>query len=472
MYIPSGSFENARYSEIYGYDPNATRGDLRRQGRQFRRYLKTAAADYDRALFEASEQARVDDSMKAQSDAFARDLADSMRAPIETKPMMMTEEEILAQEAKMKARQDELRMKDLEARIANMSRFDDAFALARKSGFKTFKWRGRLYNTKLASEVNSGAGRTPARPTTPALTPPTGPTPVSPETPALPATPAPPAGGGWREVTPAPAPTSQFDLNAFAGENNLPMTTIDGKTYARYDPQGMGDYYVGADGTIYYAGLFGHLGIPVDERPPKQRTQDALQHNILSDKINNYTPSEQFLAQQEKQKKYEQWEANYIKTHPRPATNASLAGSSAIIKWNQDFDAAKRAAGFKQGGSMPRVKYFQQGGAVQQDVMSQIQALVQAAVQGDEKATQQITQIMEAAKSGDQQAVQLAQMIQQVIQQMQGQATAAKWGAKLGYIKSLKYAKGGKTCPSCEKKVEMKACGGKKAKKHYFGGLI
>lgn len=102
----------------------------------------------------------------------------------------------------------------------------------------------------------------------------------------------------------------------------------------------------------------------------------------------------------------------------------------------------------------------------QQDMMSQIQALVQAAAQGDEKATQQITQIMEAAKAGDQQAAQIAQIIQQVIQQMQGQATSAKWGSKLNYIKSLKYAKGGKTCPAYEaKKVEMKACGGKKSKK-------
>ena len=40
----------------------------------------------------------------------------------------------------------------------------------------------------------------------------------------------------------------------------------------------------------------------------------------------------------------------------------------------------------------------------------------------------------------------------------------AKWGSKLEYIKNLKYAKGGKTCPSC-KKVEEKACGGKTKKR-------
>jgi len=122
---------------------------------------------------------------------------------------------------------------------------------------------------------------------------------------------------------------------------------------------------------------------------------------------------------------------------------------------------------------MNRINYFQQGGAApQQDIQQQVVSLVQAAMQGDKKATQTVNQIMEAAKAGDQQATQIAQMIQQVVQQMQGQATAAKWGSKLNYIKSLKYAKGGKTCPACEQKVEMKKCGGKKTKKRYFGGYL
>lgn len=92
-----------------------------------------------------------------------------------------------------------------------------------------------------------------------------------------------------------------------------------------------------------------------------------------------------------------------------------------------------------------RVKYFQQGGAApQQDVQKQIISLVQAAMKGDQKATQTVNQIMQAAQQGDQQAMQLAQIIQQVVKQIQGQATAAKWGTKLQYIKSLKFAKGGK----------------------------
>ena len=139
-------------------------------------------------------------------------------------------------------------------------------------------------------------------------------------------------------------------------------------------------------------------------------------------------------------------------------------------RWTQ----LKNKLGFNQnGGTLDKVNYFQQGGATQQkDIKAQVTALVQAVMQGDQKATQQVNQIMEAAKAGNQQAMQLAQMITEVAKQLQGQATTAKWGAKLNYIQSLKFAKGGKTCPTCDKKVEMKACGGKKAKKRYFGGLV
>lgn len=122
---------------------------------------------------------------------------------------------------------------------------------------------------------------------------------------------------------------------------------------------------------------------------------------------------------------------------------------------------------------MNRINYFQQGGAApQQDIKAQIVALVQAAMQGDQKATQQVNQIMEAAKAGDQQAVQIAQIMEQVIKEIQGQAVAAKYGAKLSYLQSLKCGgktkakkkeKGGRVCPECEKgmQIEMKACGGK-----------
>lgn len=132
---------------------------------------------------------------------------------------------------------------------------------------------------------------------------------------------------------------------------------------------------------------------------------------------------------------------------------------------------------------MNKIKYFQQGGAAPaQSEQQQVIQLVQAAMQGDQKAQKAVDDIVKAAQAGDQKALELAQMIKQVIQQMKGQATTAKWGAKLNYIRSLKYANGGKACPACQagapikpvKKIEEKACGGKakKAKKRYFGGWL
>ena len=176
----------------------------------------------------------------------------------------------------------------------------------------------------------------------------------------------------------------------------------------------------------------------------------------------------------------------WLRNNPMPLPSDGIFLPEFAI-WATDYETAKKVGFKKQGGIMNRIKYFQQGGpAPQQDIQQQVIQLVQAAMSGDEKATQTVNQIMEAAKAGDQQASQIAQMIQEVIKQMQGQATSAKWGAKLGYIRSLKFANGGKTCPACQqgatfkkektftksnKKVEEKACGGK-TKKRYFGGWL
>jgi peptidoglycan hydrolase-like protein with peptidoglycan-binding domain len=274
-----------------------------------------------------------------------------------------------------------------------------------------------------------------------------------------------------------PAP---FNLQAFAYDHNLSTSVINGKTYARYDPAGIGDFWVGEDGTAYYAGAFGHLGSSADKFKPTPINEynqyqgseaTKLKHyNALKSAINNYTPSQAYTDKQNRDAGYAAWEQQYIKANPRPTAGTMKEYET----WGRNFGIAKKAAGYnKQGGTMNRINYFQQGGAApKQDIKAQVTALVQAAMQGDQKATQQVNQIMETAKAGNQQAVQLAQLITEVAKQLQGQATSAKWGSKLDYIKSLKFAKGGKTCPVCEKKVEMKACGGKKAKKRYFGGII
>ena len=123
-------------------------------------------------------------------------------------------------------------------------------------------------------------------------------------------------------------------------------------------------------------------------------------------------------------------------------------------------------------------------------------------MQGDQQATQQIQQIMQAAQQGDQQAAQIAQMIQQVAQQMQQQQVqAARFGAKLNYIKQLKgqcpegykmeyYKEGGQLCKKCMKvhqdggevkqtpntvagqfKMEAAKCGKKMNKKENGGSV-
>ena len=211
--------------------------------------------------------------------------------------------------------------------------------------------------------------------------------------------------------------SDKFKSSDFA--KNLKTDMFGNTTYYRYDPDGPGDFYINTEtGEIYNVPFGGGLGT----------------------KINHST------------------------------ANMDLGYNTYNIYKNL-YDQLKQY--YKTGGKMNKIKYFQQGGAApQQDLQQQVIALVQAAMQGDQQATQQVNQIMESAKSGDPQATQIAQMIQQVVQQMQGQATSAKWGAKLRYIQSLKYAKGGKTCPECEKKkIEEKKCGGK-AKKRYFGGIL
>ncbi len=116
---------------------------------------------------------------------------------------------------------------------------------------------------------------------------------------------------------------------------------------------------------------------------------------------------------------------------------------------------------------------YQQGGNMEQQIVS----LVQAAMSGDQQATQQINQIMQAAKSGDKRAVQLAQYIQQVAQKLQG-SRKARLGAKLNYNQELVCAedeipvfmkRGGQICKTCQK---LKQGAKKLQKKLQKGGWI
>lgn len=120
----------------------------------------------------------------------------------------------------------------------------------------------------------------------------------------------------------------------------------------------------------------------------------------------------------------------------------------------------------KQGGTMNKVKYFAQGGSIKE----QLRPLVLGVLSKDPDATQRLEQLVK-------QNPQIMEIVKEIAAEeqakAQSQVTSAKWGSKLQYIRSLKFAKGGKSCPVCEQqKVEMKKCGGKKAKKRYFGGYL
>lgn len=214
-----------------------------------------------------------------------------------------------------------------------------------------------------------------------------------------------------------------FNLESYITDNGLNSKYFGGKRYARVDPDGAGDFWVDESGKIFESTLGGGLG-----------------SQIFNTGINS----------------------NYAFDTKRGKAYRSLAAQ--IAKLNT-------IPTNKQGGTMNRINYFQQGGAApqQQDIKAQVTALVQAAMQGDQKATQQVNQIMEAAKAGDQQAMQIAQIMEQVVKEMQGQAVAAKYGAKLDYLQSLKCGgkakakkrqQGGTVCPDCDKQVT----------KHQYGG--
>ena len=118
----------------------------------------------------------------------------------------------------------------------------------------------------------------------------------------------------------------------------------------------------------------------------------------------------------------------------------------------------RRKGMYKKGGTMNKVNYFSQGGTTPN---GQADAFMQAVLQGNSEA---IGQLIEAAKQGNKDADKLIQTILQedkkgnqqvtkaasVIKQLLNQTVSAKWGSKLQYIRSLKFAKGGKTCPACE----------------------
>ena len=157
-----------------------------------------------------------------------------------------------------------------------------------------------------------------------------------------------------------------------------------------------------------------------------------IQQNMLNNAVQNQT-------------------SQYQLTKPNLGYNPSENSQLVNLKFKQGGQMYKYAAGAQM------VQPQQASG--QQGIEQQAMALVQAAMQGDQKANQTIQKIMQAAQQGDQQAAQVAQLLKNIVQQMKG-SRKARLGAKLDYIKQsigecpegqevVYFKKGGEICKVC-----------------------
>lgn len=253
-------------------------------------------------------------------------------------------------------------------------------------------------------------------------------------------------------IKPAEAPKNvTFDWNNFVSDKGLKYETIDGKKYALYDPWGTGEFRIDENGHIYdHRSGMGWVKATDDNLNITPKTSAYYDYDNYKDLMNMMT--------------------RYIQGRKQ----------GGIMQINK----------FQQGGSMSAQQVLQQ---LAQGIQNQnpqaiqiLQDLATKAANGDEKSVQFLTGVQSLAEKGDQAATIIMDAISRMASSQQ--TPSAKWGSKLKYIRSLKYAKGGKACPACQagasiptsqdkaytkatKKVEEKACGGK-AKKRYFGGWL
>jgi len=414
-----GNFEETALKEKYGSDPS------RRDMRQFKRYLKSDAGVADRQTYIDTENAKEQASYSAYAKALGEQSRARMlaaKADFDTavaafdKPVQETPTPTPTPTPSVASPTITPRSDAEWNRIASENGFKDMAEVKAWQAANGLVADGKFGDNSSAYFKTNGLGkyqRTPVEKNNPIL--PSGYVELSRQD-----------GSTFLQRTPSittpkvesAGQTTGFNFDSFVNDNSLESMFRDGKRYARYDPSGAGDFWVGEDGSIHEVTLGGGFG--------------SVIHNTGIN--SNYA--------------FDTKRGNNLR-----ALKSMLAGYNTVQS-------------NKQGGTMNRINYFQQGGAApqQQDIKAQVTALVQAAMQGDQKATQTVNQIMEAAKAGDQQAIQIAQLMEQVIKQMQGQATAAKYGAKLSYLQSLKCGgksmkkkeQGGKVCPECEKAKQTK----------------
>lgn len=402
MYKPQGNFEAVRYGQMYGNNPDATRREMRQNGRQFRRYLRTDVADRDRAAFEQAAQQRMNDE-RAMTDAMlASQLKGSMDRSIQIKPGM-TEQDILAQEAMSNAKRQELYMQDVNQRIAGAARFGDAFRAARQAGLQEFTWKGKRYGTQMADEV---APRTQVPTSAPApRTPVSAPTTVSAPAPAS----APSINSGkplsdaeieqWASLQ----SWSKDDFDKLSLEDRQKVATRRGQlnreasrkraadakaqelASARnvfdnqfqdlimFKDRGKGILTMTESGRPVRYDVRSYNNVPYAYDPDtglvRRMYTNSMSDNPVAkqwyfgnaaygfaDGSSWVTPSH--IAN------FDNWDAEYRRNNPVPYAGVKDATTSGYKSpdekaWEEEYAKAKRAAGYKRGGRFNRITYFQ-----------------------------------------------------------------------------------------------------------------
>ena len=340
-----------------------------------------------------------------------------------------------------------------KTRMNNSKSFKTAWTNARNSGLGTFTWNGKSYNTMKKGETQqdynswlSKQNRAPqeASPTqgTPGYGIHVGNGSVTLSTP----------NGSTTDITNSHNVSTLINNGNYKAPNlgnaatnyleNRPLDSYSELTKHNFDrgdirqgmrANGINPYdYSGSDRKQLRTYLNNPTTDNYTQSVSKIIGDGKIQQNMLNNAVQNQT-------------------SQYQLTKPNLGYNPSENSQLVNLKFKQGGQMYKYAAGAQM------VQPQQASG--QQGIEQQAMALVQAAMQGDQKANQTIQKIMQAAQQGDQQAAQVAQLLKNIVQQMKG-SRKARLGAKLDYIKQsigecpegqevVYFKKGGEICKVC-----------------------
>lgn len=338
-------------------------------------------------------------------------------------------------------------------RMNNSESFKTAWTNARNSGLGTFTWKGKSYNTMKKGETQQQYDSWLSKQSKPTQqTAPTQGTPgygihVGNGSVAL-STP----NGSTTDITNSHNVSTLINNGNYKAPNlgnaatnyleNRPLDSYSELTKHNFDrgdirqgmrANGINPYnYSGSDRKQLRTYLNNPTTDNYTQSVSKVIGDGKIQQNMLNNAVQNQT-------------------SQYQLTKPNSGYNSNLNNQSVNLKFKQGGQMYKYAAGAQM------VQPQQTGG--QQGIEQQAMALVQAAMQGDQKANQTIQKIMQAAQQGDQQAAQVAQLLKNIVQQMKG-SRKARLGAKLDYIKQsigecpegqevVYFKKGGEICKVC-----------------------